>query len=117
MVSVIFEGLGIDKNVIEVHDNIYFDEISKDIVDEVLESGRCIAKPERHHSILKTAEASAHRGRPFMTFGDTNEIIGSSKIDLREVISTMEKSKKVRHRRNWVSILSSDIVQLPIINT
>jgi hypothetical protein len=117
MGSVIFEVLRINQNIVEVNDYVYFDNVSEDIIDEILKSGRSIAKPKGHHSILVTTESGSHSRQPFMTFGDSNQIIGTSKIELREVRSSMKKSKKVRHGRNWVSILSSNIIQLPVIHT
>ena len=50
MVSVFFLGVRVDEYVIEVHQYTNIEQVTKGIIHEALESGRCIGKSERHYT-------------------------------------------------------------------
>jgi hypothetical protein len=60
--------LGIDEDVIQIHDYAYVKHIGKDAVDETLESRRSIGKSLRHN-------------QPFITFRDPDKVISGPEVN------------------------------------
>ena len=117
MFDLFVEVLRINQNVVEVNYQIYLYEISEDVVDKMLKGGRCIAEAKGHNCVLEASKSSSHCCQIFVSFSDSNQIVGSSKIDLREMSNLVEKCEEVRHWRNRVSVLLRYEVEFPIVHT
>jgi hypothetical protein len=63
------EGVGIDKEVVEINHEEFVEEVSKGIVHVVLEGPRGATKPKGHHCVLEQSVATAESGLPFVSLG------------------------------------------------
>ena len=68
--------IGIDKNVVEVNDNVDVEQVTEDVLHEALESSRSVAEPERHNQHLEEPEAGPEGGLPFVALGDAHQVVG-----------------------------------------
>src|ERR1700731_1041533 len=75
MFNVLFQVLRVDEDVVEVDNHECVKEVGEDVIHEVLESGRCICEPKGHHTPFKGSVSGAECGLPFITLGDTDQVI------------------------------------------
>ena len=83
MFNMLLRVLGVDEDVVEVDDHEQVEEVGEDVVHETLECGRCVGEPERHHTPFERSVAGAERGLPFVTLGDTDQVISMSEVKFR----------------------------------
>ena len=81
MVSVFFLGVGVDEDVIEVHQYTNIEQVTKDIIHEALESGGCVGKSERHYTPFEGAVASLESCLPFIALLDLDQMVGMLEVD------------------------------------
>ena len=72
MALVFFLGVGVDEYVIEVHQYTNIEQVAKDIIHEVLESGGCIGETKRHYTPFEGAIVSPESRLPFITLSDSD---------------------------------------------
>ena len=81
MASVYFLGVRVDEYVIEVHQYTNIEQVPKDVIHEVLESGGCIGESERHYTPFKGAVASPESCLPFVTLSDLDQMEGVPEVN------------------------------------
>ena len=72
MVLAFFFGVGVDEYVIEVHQYTNIEQVAKDVIHEVLESGRCVGESKRHNAPFEGAIASPESRLPFIALSDSD---------------------------------------------
>src|SRR6202030_3877209 len=53
MFNMLFQILGVNEDVIEIHHNIGVKEVGENVIHEVLECGGCVHEPKGHHAPFK----------------------------------------------------------------
>ncbi len=68
--------LGIDQNVVQIHDNKDVKLLSEDLVNIPLEASRCVGKTKKHDLILEVAVLSSESSLPFIPFSNPHLLVG-----------------------------------------
>ena len=69
MLSVDFDVVGVDEDVVEVDDNTNIEHVSEDIIHEFLECCWGVGESEGHDLPFKRSIAHSECGLPLITFG------------------------------------------------
>ena len=107
-----FRGIvGVDEDVVEVDDDVDVEKVAKDVLHETLESSGGVAEAERHDHHLEESVAGPESGLPFVTLGDTHQVISGTKVDFAIDAGLPRSIEEVGDTREGVLVLSSDFVQ------
>ena len=83
MASVFFFGVRVDEYVIKVYQNTNITQVTKDVIHEALESGRCVGESERHYTPFEGAIASPESRLPFVTLSDLDQMVGVLEVNFQ----------------------------------
>ena len=72
--------VGIYKNVVQVDNNVHIQEVAENIVHVALKGSRSVGETEGHDQPFKGAIMSSEGSFPFITFGNTNHVIGMANV-------------------------------------
>ena len=67
--------LGIDQNIIQIHDNKNFQLFSQNLLDVSLKVGQSVKKTKKHDLIFEMTISSSERRLPFVAFTNPHPII------------------------------------------
>ena len=81
MALVFFFGVGVDEYVVEIYQNTNIEQVAKDVIHEVLESGGCIGESKRHYVPFKGAIVSLESHLPFIALSDSDQMVGMPEVD------------------------------------
>jgi hypothetical protein len=84
MLDVFFLRLRVYKDVIEVADIAYVDQVPEGIINVALERSRGVCKSKRDYSILKVAITGPEGRLLLVTLLDTNLVVGFPDVKLRK---------------------------------
>ena len=111
MALVFFLEVGVDEDVIQVHQYTNIEQVTKNIIHEVLESGRCIGESERHYMPFKGAVASLESCLPFVTLLDSDQMVGMLEVDFQIDFGLVQAVKEVGNARQRAAVLLHDFIQ------
>ena len=97
--------VGINEDVVQVNDHANIQEITEDVIHEMLESCESIGKSEGHNEPFKRTIAGAESGFPFITVPNTDKVIGMSEINGGVDMGFTHSGKEVRNEQKGISIL------------
>ena len=117
MFPVFFHCFGVDKNIVQVYDDVDVQYVSEYVIHEVLEYCWCIGESKRHHIVFKLAISCAECSFPFVSRRDANEVVRMSKVDLGIDSSLTRRVKKVGNEWKWIPILLRNFVESLIVDT
>ena len=83
MPFVLFFGVRVDEDVIQVYHHAYIEQVNKDVIHEVLESSRHICESEGHDMPFKGAIAGAESGLPFIAHTDVDHMVCVAEVDFQ----------------------------------
>ncbi|GBG85547.1 hypothetical protein CBR_g40185 [Chara braunii] len=115
VLKVGLEGGAKDEDVIKVHDDTDFEEVTKDVVHGGLECGGGIGESERHYEELVVPKPRAECGLVGVLLADTDLVEAIAEVDLSEIFGSTEAIKKFRYPGEWALVLDRDPVQGTII--
>ena len=95
MPYMLFFRVGIDKDVIQVYQHAYIEQVAKDIIHEVLNSSGHICMSEGHNALFKGAVAGAESCLPFITLMDTDQMVHVMKVDFQIESCCMQAVEEV----------------------
>ena len=81
MLPVIFDVVGVDKDVIEVYDNRNVGEIGEDFVHEALEGGGGVAETKGHNQEFKSSVSGPKGCFPFVARSNSDVEVTYSEIN------------------------------------
>ena len=81
MALVFFLGVGVDEDVIEVHQYTNIEQVTEDIIHEALESSGCVGESERHYAPFEGALASPESHLPFVALLDLDQMVGVLEVN------------------------------------
>src|SRR6266481_1795226 len=117
VVAVFLDRVREDQDVIEVNNDEEVGHVLENIVHEVLKSSRGIGESHGHDQELKRAIACSECGLPLMTSSDADIVVACMQIKLGVDLGRAELVDEVSNEGDWVSIPSSDPIELPKIDT
>ena len=66
---------GIDQQVVQIYNDTNIQEVSKDIIHELLKRARGIGQPKRHNQPLVRTIVCTEYGLPFVTVGYLDQVV------------------------------------------
>ncbi|GBG72578.1 hypothetical protein CBR_g12149 [Chara braunii] len=119
VLKVGLEGGAKDEDVIKVHDDTDFEEVTKDVVHGGLECDGGIGESERHYEDLVVLELRAECGLVGV-LADTDLVEATVEVDLGEIFGSTEAIKKFIYLGEWVvrdarmSVWKEDIMRMRV---
>ena len=105
MFLMICRVVGINEDVLGVDDHTHIQEITEDVVHEMLESCRSIGKSKGHNEPFKRTIAGSESSFPFITVHNTDEVIDMSEINGGVDTGFTCSGKEVGNEWKGISIL------------
>jgi len=84
MVTMEIGIVGVDEDVIQVHEDANIEEVAKNVIHESLKGSWRIGESDRHYTPFKGAIASSECGFPFVTFMDLDKMVGVPEVNVGE---------------------------------
>jgi len=84
MVTMKIGIVGVDEDVVQVHEDTNIEEVAKNVVHELLKGGWRIGESEGHYTSFKRAIASSECSFPFVAFADSDKMVGVSEVNVGE---------------------------------
>ena len=81
MFLVLGDIVGIDENVVQIHDDTNIEHVGENVVHKSLEGCWCISKPFRHYQPFERAISGSKSHLPFFSSGESDEMICMLEID------------------------------------
>ena len=106
-----------NENVVEVDNNEVISHVTEDIIHEMLEGCGGIGHSEGHDQVFERAIAGAKGCFQFVPRGNADIVVARSKVEFGKNLGLLEAIEEIVDQRKWVSVLSGDAVQAPIIHT
>ena len=94
-----FEGIRIDKEVIQVYDEELVEEIMEGIVHVVLKSTWDITQPKGHDCVLKQPTSAMEHCLPFFFCCHAQAVVSVPDIEFREIFGTRNMVEKFTDKR------------------
>ena len=85
----------VNEDIVEVDDDANVEEVTENVIHEVLESSGGAHKSERHNKPFKRAIVSTESGLPFFTIGNMNEVVSMLEVDFGEYTGFLQSIKEV----------------------
>ena len=104
MFLMICRVVGINEDVVKVDDHANIQEITEDVIHEMLESCRSIGKSKGHNEPFKRTIAGVESGFPFITIRDMDQVIGMSEINGGIDTGFTCSGKEVRNEQKGISV-------------
>jgi hypothetical protein len=82
MFPVLRWAIGINKDVIDVDNEVNIKHIAENVIHETLKNSGTIGKAERHNLLLKQTITGLEGGLPFITFRELDQVICMLKVNL-----------------------------------
>ena len=117
LISMSDNVVRVNENIVKVYNYAHIEQIREDIIHEVLEGGRCIGEAERHDIPFKQTIAGPEGCLPFVTFSDTDKVIGMAEIDLGVDAGFAGSIQEIGDERKGISVLLGDAVETSEVNT
>ncbi|GBG60437.1 hypothetical protein CBR_g5613 [Chara braunii] len=105
----LLEGGAKDEDVIKVHDDADFEEVTGDAIHGGLECGGGIGESERHYEELIVPEPRAEWGLMGVLLADTDLVEATTKVNLGEIFGSTNSIKELRDPRQG---LREDVFEL-----
>ncbi|GBG41970.1 hypothetical protein CBR_g75311, partial [Chara braunii] len=100
MLEVGLEGAAKDEDVIKVHDNTDFEEVTEDVIHGGLECGGGIGESERHYKELIVPKPRAECGLMGVLLADTDLVEATAKFNLGEIFGSTKSIKDLGDPRS-----------------
>ncbi|GBG63254.1 hypothetical protein CBR_g37340 [Chara braunii] len=111
MLEVGLEGGPKGEDVIKVHDDTDFEEVTEDVIHGGLECGGGIGEFERHYEELIVPEPRAECGLMGVVLADTDLVEATANVNLGEIFGSTKSIKELGDPRKGVLVLDRDKVQ------
>jgi len=84
MVTMEIGIIRVDEDIVQVNEVANIEEVTKNVVHELLKGSWRIGESERHDTPFKGAIAGLECSFPFVTFMDSDKLIGMSEVNVGE---------------------------------
>src|SRR3979490_840139 len=104
-------ALGKMRSPSQVDEDRNVEEVREDVVHEALKCCGGVGESKGHHAPLKGSVSGSEGSFPFVTFADSNEVVGMLEINFGEYPSLSRTVKEVSHSGEWVAILLRNLIE------
>ena len=73
---------GVDKNIIQIHNDKNIEFFCEDLIDVALEYCRSAGQSKRHYLIFEVAVSGPKSSFPLIFFANSHPLIGTGKVEL-----------------------------------
>ena len=80
--------IGVNEDVIQIHNNKDVEFLNNDLVDISLKACWCVHQTKRHHLVLEVAISSLECSVPLVPFVDSHLIVGTDVVELGELFGS-----------------------------
>jgi hypothetical protein len=108
---VLFFAIGINEDVVQVYKDADVEQVRKDVIHKSLKSSRSIHKSERHDTPFEGAVSGLKRCLPFVTFSDTDWMIGMSEVNLGIHLRFAPTFEEVRSAGKGIAVFLRDFIE------
>jgi len=84
IVQVNEDVVQVNEDVIQVNEDANIKEVAKNVVHELLKGSWRIGESKRHYTPFKGAIVSLECGFPFVTFADSDKMVGMLEVNVGE---------------------------------
>ena len=116
MQLIFFEYPRVYQNIVEVGDNEYVEIFSQYVVNYILIYCRGVRKSKRYNRIFVISVPYSESCLLLFSGLYSYKVIRSSKVELSKVFSSRQSILKLANTQQQVSVLNSNIVQLPVLD-
>ena len=111
MFVVTIRIIGIDEDIVEIHNDVYVDHVGEYFVDESLPSCRSISKAKWHDIPFIRSPVGSECHFPFVAFVNVNQMVRMFEVDLGVNAHFPGHVEEIRYEWKRVSILFCDFIQ------
>ena len=86
----------VDEDVIQVNKDANIEEVTKNVIHELLKGGWRISESKRHNTPFNGAIVGPECDFPFVTFADSDKMIGMSEVNVGEQSCFMWTVQEIR---------------------
>jgi len=108
---------GEDEDVIEVDKDIDVEDVTEDVVHEVLEGGWSIGEAKGHDEAFEVTIACPEGCFPFIARFDTEKVVGTTEVEFGEDFGATETVEGFRDERKGIAVLDGDAVEATVVDT
>ena len=109
-------GLGVDEDVVKEDDDEVIQLLAEGLVHQTHESCWCIRETEGQNEELEVTIPRTKGGLGNIGRIDANLVIPTTKIDLTEVLRTLQPIEEFVHTRKSILVLDGDLVQCTVVD-
>jgi hypothetical protein len=117
VLPVILDVVGVNEDVVQIHNDCDVEKVGEDIVHEMLECGGGVGKSEWHNTPLIRTVSSPEGGFPLVSFGDADKMVCMSEIYLGVDPGFARGVQQIFGERKWVAVLLGNFVKSAEIHT
>ena len=111
MLTVLSNVVGVDQDVIQIDEDAYIEHVGEDVVYEVLKSCQCISQTKGHNTPFERAVAGAKGSFPFITFMDSNEVVGMLQVNFGIHGGLSQAVEEAKDTQKWISVFLGDFIE------
>lgn len=113
---VLFQYLDKDQNVVQIYyHNIFYYEVSKDVVYHNLEGSQAVSYTKEHHQRFKKFMVHTKGCLPLVPKFDMDIIETLTYIQLSKVPEILEFSNELKDQWEWVFVLDHEYVKVLVV--
>ena len=79
--------LGVNEDVVQIHNDEFSKKLLKDVVHEILEDGRGVGKSKGNNVVLVGSELGAKSGFPLVTLSNSHKVVRIRQVKAGEAAS------------------------------
>ena len=107
---------GVDKDIIQIHNDKKIEFFREDLIDVALEYYRSVSQSKKHYLIFKVAVFGLKSSFLLISFASSHPVIGTGEVKLGKPSCLPQSIQGLPDQRQWILILNSEIVKSPRIN-
>src|SRR5581483_5970934 len=116
MLFMVLLALRIDQDVVYEDNHKFIQVRSTYSVHQIHKDCWSVRQTERHDQKFVMTITSSERCLGNIIFSDSHLVVSGSKIDLGEIGRSLQLVEQIINTRKRITVLDSNLVQLPVIN-
>ena len=116
MYNMLFPSFAKHKDIIQIYNYKIINELTKEIIHDSHESGRCVTKPKRHYKPFIQTLFRFKSCFPSIMLSNTDLMIPTTQIQFCKISCMFQLIKQIINMRKRIPVFNGDIVKGPIVN-
>ena len=105
-----------NKNIVKINDNTNIRHIGKNIVHEMLKSGRGVGQAKGHNQVFECTVTSAEGRKPLVAFRNADVVIPGAEVDLGKYFGGPQLVEEVADEWKRVSVPPSKPIEFAVVD-